>query len=141
MTKLVKRGLNVVHVQGKRPHQYACFLARAKVLVNVHFMLSGQKTFRDTQLEEFRIALGLSSGVTIVSERSGDTNVDNEYEKHVVFSSYDAIPEQCVRICQTDPKKLNRSATQAREWFRTKRSLNSLVNLTELIQKGVEWAS
>ncbi len=99
LNRLKVAGLNVVHLWGiyggKRDEE----IARAKVVLNVHFHPPRLYHQPAQIFEMVRVSYLLNNRRCVVSERSADDSVEREFEGGIAFASYDELVDTCVRLC------------------------------------------
>jgi hypothetical protein len=66
-------------------------IARSKIVLNTHFWM-------ESSLETHRIEYLLARGKCVISERSMDNELDDEYSSAVVFSDYDKMTDVIGRL-------------------------------------------
>lgn len=94
------RGLNVVHAFGVYGAERDNLVARAKIVLNVHFYESGI-------LEWGRVFYSLANRKVMVSEDSIVTTFEQGIEDVVHFAPYAQVVDKCVRLV-ADPAERNR---------------------------------
>ena len=90
LDELRKHDICVVSVFGVYGRMRDRFIARSKIILNVHF-------YDSKILEVVLIFHLLANRCFVVSERGGDPDVEKQYEGAVVFAEYDSIVDSCVR--------------------------------------------
>lgn len=85
-------GLEVVHLFDAYGAKRDAVLARAKVMLNLHF-------YEAKILEQVRISYYLANGLAVLSERSSNRDVDAEWSAGVCFAAYDGLTAEAVRLC------------------------------------------
>ena len=120
--KANKAGLNFVFPNGGLwGNGYFELLANVKVVVNVHF-------YQRAILEVHRINPLLALGHTVVSEKSRDTNLDEEYKDVVHFTDYDNIVPLLVRIKDSwEPTKSKNGQNRIKTPFKNTSITKSLI--------------
>lgn len=88
--QIKSHGLNVVSVFGVYGEKRDALIARARIVLNMHFYEA--KTF-----EIVRIAYLLGNGVCVVSE-GGTDPAEQEFAGAIAFASYESIAERCVEL-------------------------------------------
>lgn len=92
LREMQARGLRVVHLFNKYGAERDSYIARSKLLLNVHY-------YSAHILEQVRISYYLANSIPVLSESSSDAETDREWGKGVFFSPYDKLAESAVRIC------------------------------------------
>lgn len=82
------------------------FIARSKIVLNTHF-------WPESSLETHRIEYLMARGKCVVSERSMDRDLDEEYSKAVNFCTYDSM-EETITMLLRDPEKIKSCGRRAR---------------------------
>ena len=82
------------------------FIARSKIVLNTHF-------WPESSLETHRIEYLMARGKCVVSERSMDRDLDEEYSKAVNFCTYDSV-EETITMLLRSPEKIENSGRRAR---------------------------
>lgn len=89
------RGLRVEAPFGLYGEPRDRLIARAKVVLNVHF-------YEAKVFEVVRVSYLLANRKCVVSERGADAAEEREFERGVAFAAYDGLVETCARLC-ADP--------------------------------------
>ena len=89
------RGLRVEAVYGVYGEERDRLVARAKVVLNVHF-------YEAKVFEVVRVSYLLANRRCVVSERGADPEEERPLEGGVAFAAYDQLVETCLGICR-DP--------------------------------------
>jgi hypothetical protein len=107
-------GLNTVTLFNKYGPERDAYLARAKLMLNVHF-------YPAKILEEVRISYYLANRLPVLSEHSGNRDTDAEWSHGVFFADYEHLASHAVHLCKSE----DRRAQLAEEGFRfiSKRSI------------------
>lgn len=88
---LRRAGLNVHAAFGAYGAARDALIARAKVVLNVHFY--------DSQIFEIvRVSYLLANRKAVVSEYSAATEIDDDLRDGVVLASYDRLVDECVQL-------------------------------------------
>lgn len=90
-------GANVVSVFGVYGHERDALIARAKIVLNIHFYES--KIF-----EAVRVSYLLSNGVCVVSE-DGPDPIEKAYSDAVAFSDYEHLVQACMTLLRDDDRR------------------------------------
>ncbi|MDE3022441.1 MAG: glycosyltransferase family 2 protein [Pseudomonadota bacterium] len=94
---LEQQGLNVVHVFGVYGQERDALIARAKVVLNIHFYES--KIF-----EIVRIFYLLSNQVCVLSE-TGKDPMETLFSDGLIFASYDELVKTCLNLVADDARR------------------------------------
>ena len=86
-------------------------ISRSKIVINIHF-------WPKSSLETHRIEYLMARGKCVISERSLDKELDIEYSKAVIFTTYDNIIET-VKNVLNQPSKMKEHETKARKLSET----------------------
>lgn len=97
------RGLNVVALFGVYGRDRDAYIARARLVVNLHF-------YDAMVLETVRISYLLANGIPVLSEASSSPEEDRAFSDGVAFSSYEDLAETAARLVG-DPLKLQELST------------------------------
>jgi SAM-dependent methyltransferase len=90
------RGLNAVHLFGAYGAERDAAIARAKLVINLHF-------YESAIFEVVRVSYLLANGVCVVSEGDeGDPDIA-PFEGGLVVCGYDEIVENCAALVADDP--------------------------------------
>ena len=81
-------------------------IQRAKLVLNIHY-------WPEASLETHRIEYLMARGKCVVTERSKDPALDNEYQGAVVFTPYDKMPDIIEKLLKT-PDIIEQVGTIAR---------------------------
>ena len=81
-------------------------IQRAKLVLNIHY-------WPEASLETHRIEYLMARGKCVVTERSKDPALDNEYQGAVVFTPYDKMPDITEKLLKT-PDIIEQVGTIAR---------------------------
>lgn len=90
-------GVNVTAVFGVYGPQRDALIARARVVLNVHFYES--KIF-----EAIRVSYLLGNGATVLSEDGGDP-IEAEFQGAVAFAPYDGLVARCLELLADDAER------------------------------------
>ena len=100
-------------------------IKRAKLVLNIHY-------WPEASLETHRIEYLLARGKCVVTERSMDSELDDEYENHLVFTKYQQMPEVIDSLLR-NPNEITRIGDSARE-LSMKHQLNLSYIKTALVE-------
>jgi len=103
-------GLRVVALTGVFGAALDPFIARAKVVLNVHF-------YDTHQFEVVRVGYLLNNRVAVVSEVSADTDIEDRLRAAVCGADYDALANTCQRLAR-DPVARTNVAEQGYRTYR-----------------------
>lgn len=108
LEQLKQKGLTVYAPFGLYGKERDSAIARAKVVVNVHF-------YETNMFETVRVSYLLSNRVAVVSEESVQIDSDG-YTNAVKFVPYNHIVEACVQLVENDNER-DELAHQGFTWF------------------------
>jgi len=126
--QLKARGLNVVAAFGVYGLRRDRLIARAKVVLNVHY-------YESKVLEVIRLSYLLANRCFVVSEKGADPDLETAYQDGVAFADYDTLPETCVRYLD-DPGERLRIAEQGFAKQQTRKQEGYLGGLLEKMGKA-----
>ena len=93
LKQLAEKGINVDARFNLYGAERDAFVARAKIILNVHFY--------DARLFEIvRVSYLLANKKCVVSETGSDTTFEKQFESGVAFAPYAALAETCMRLLQ-----------------------------------------
>jgi hypothetical protein len=95
---LQARGLNVVHLFGVYGAQRDAAIARAKVIVNIHFFAAGI-------FEAVRVCYLLANGKCVVSEGRPDDPDIADIADGIVVCAFHEIVDRCIELIEDDAKR------------------------------------
>jgi hypothetical protein len=104
LRELGDRGLKVVALNNVWGAERDTWIARSKVVLNIHRTESGQ-------FEIVRVLFLLANGKAVVSESSADGSVDEGLQGRYVAVPYDGLVDACIRLIESQEA---REALQAR---------------------------
>lgn len=107
-----RAGLRVVGSYGVYGAERDRLLARARVVLNVHF-------FEAKVLEMVRLSYLLANGCTVLSESGADPLEDSALQGGVQFAAYESLPEQAVRLVEDGGARV-RLAARGQELMRAR---------------------
>lgn len=93
LQSIADTGLHVQVLSGVYGKERDAFIARSKVVVNIHYYDGGI-------LEPVRLSYLVGNGITVVSESGADKQLDNDFFESVFFSSYDELAIICNGVRQ-----------------------------------------
>lgn len=88
-------GLQVVSLFNKYGAERDAFIARSKLLLNVHF-------YPAKILEQVRISYYLANKVAVLSELSSNDAVDTDWGRGICAVPYEQLVAEAVRLCRDD---------------------------------------
>jgi len=98
LKQLAERGINVDARFNLYGGERDAFVARAKIILNVHFY--------DARLFEIvRVSYLLANKKCVVSETGSDTAFEKQFESGVAFAPYAALAETCMRLLQNPTER------------------------------------
>ena len=93
LKQLAEQGINVDARFNLYGSERDAFVARAKIILNVHFY--------DARLFEIvRVSYLLANQKCVVSETGSDTAFENQFGSGIAFAPYAALAETCMRLLQ-----------------------------------------
>lgn len=107
---LAAAGLNVRALPGIYGKERDAWIARSKVVLNVHF-------YEDKIHESVRTSYLLANAKAVVSECDAQTEIDDAVRAALVAVPYDALVTECVALVRDDARR-ERVERQALEGFR-----------------------
>lgn len=119
------RGLRVEAVNGVYGAERDRLIARAKIVLNVHF-------YEAKVFELVRVSYLLANRRCVVSERGADPQEERRFEGGVAFAPYDGLVEACVRLVR-DPAA---RAALARTGHELMKRRDAAAYLREALQDG-----
>ena len=112
LKQLAERGINVDARFNLYCSERDAFVARAKIILNVHFY--------DARLFEIvRVSYLLANHKCVVSETGSDTAFENQFGSGIAFAPYTALAETCMRLLQ-DPAARGAVAEAGFDRFKAK---------------------
>jgi hypothetical protein len=98
LKQLAEKGINIDARFNLYGAERDAFVARAKVILNVHFY--------DARLFEIvRVSYLLANKKCVVSETGSDIAFERQFESGVAFAPYAALAETCVRLLQNPAER------------------------------------
>jgi hypothetical protein len=98
LKQLAAQGINVDARFNLYGADRDAFVARAKIILNVHFY--------DARLFEIvRVSYLLANRKCVVSETGSDTAFENQFGSGIAFAPYAALAETCVRLLQNPAER------------------------------------
>ena len=123
--QLKATGLNVLFICNLNVDGMKSLLRRAKVSLNMH-------VFDDWSiLQSVRLSLLLSNQQCIVSEAIDDPEV-NIYKEHILFTPYNQLVEQCVKLVN-DFDRRKQMALESYRWYSTERRWYNIVDFNSML--------
>lgn len=98
MKELKQSGLNVVTLFGAYGKERDSVIARAKVIINIHF-------YDASIFEIVRISYLLANHKAVVAECNEDTEIDDDLKTAVALAQYDKLVETCIELVNNDEKR------------------------------------
>lgn len=95
LNDLKAAGLNVVHLFGVYGAERDAYIARAKICLNLHFYVPGV-------FEIVRCSYYFANEKCVVSQRDGDTWIEQDMVDATASVPYDSIVETCVDLLQNE---------------------------------------
>lgn len=95
LDELSARGLKVVQKYGVYGAERDAYIARSKIVINVHF-------YEAHIFEIIRLSYLLANRRFVISESSYEPNIDARYQDGMVICPFDEIVENCVRYAKDD---------------------------------------
>lgn len=100
---LQARGLAVEAHYGLYGERRDRLVARAKVILNVHF-------FEAKVFEIVRVSYLLANGRCVLSERGADADEERAFEPGVAFAPYEGLVERCVELVRNQAERARLAA-------------------------------
>ena len=97
--QLRARGLNVVAAFGVYGLRRDRMIARAKIVLNVHY-------YESKVLEVVRLSYLLANRCFVVSEKGSDPDTEKYYRDGVAFADYDALTDTCLSYLERPDERL-----------------------------------
>ncbi|WP_110954015.1 class I SAM-dependent methyltransferase [Anaerosinus massiliensis] len=98
LQELERRGLHVITLFGVYGKERDTFIARAKVILNIHY-------YDANIFEIVRISYLLSNRKAVVAECSEDTEIEDDLKEAVALIPYEKLVETCVELVKNDEKR------------------------------------
>jgi Glycosyl transferases group 1 len=111
LRRLSERGLKVIHANGVYGKERDALIARARVVLNVHF-------YEQARLEVPRCFYLMANGRFVLSETSSDAE-ETGLAGGMAFAPYEELEEACLRYL-ADPGRRSAIAAAARELLRAR---------------------
>jgi hypothetical protein len=124
LEELVRRGLKVVHLFGKYGIERDAVIARAKVVLSMHF-------YESKILEIVRVSYLLNNFKAVIAECGADTEVDPELRDAIVGVPYEGLIDACVALVADDAAR-RRLGQRAFRVFSARRLETTLAATLEL---------
>jgi len=93
LKQLATQGVNVEARFNIYGAERDAFVARSKIILNVHF-------YESRVFEIVRVSYLLANRKCVVSESGADTAFEKRFEPGIAFAAYDKLAETCVRLLQ-----------------------------------------
>ena len=93
LKQLATQGVNVEARFNVYGADRDAFVARSKIILNVHF-------YESRVFEIVRVSYLLANCKCVVSESGADTTFEKRFEPGIAFAPYDKLAETCVRLLQ-----------------------------------------
>jgi hypothetical protein len=117
--ELKTAGLNVVHLYGVYGKTRDSFIARSKVILNMH--QHAAQVF-----ELVRVSYLLNNRRCIVSERGPDFTAERKLEGGIAFAAYEQLVKTCVELCSSPTDRI-RISERGYLAFQRSRDLTALM--------------
>ena len=98
LNELRKRGLNVHVVHGQYGVERDAFIARSKIVINIHMQPANV-------FEIVRVSYLLANAKCVVSEVGDDKLLEVPFSDAVVFAAYEDLVETCIEYVNDDAKR------------------------------------
>lgn len=98
LEELKQRGLTVVTLFGVYGKERDAVIARAKVIINIHF-------YESSIFEIVRISYLLANHKAVVAECNKDTEIAEDLKTAVALAPYDKLVETCIELVNNDEKR------------------------------------
>jgi hypothetical protein len=98
MNRMRHAGLNAIALFGKYGKERDAYIARSKLLLNMHFHPA-------KILEQVRVSYYLANKIPVLSESSADKNTDSEWSRGVYFSEYENLTRSAILLCQDETQR------------------------------------
>lgn len=95
---LAARGLRVKHLFGVYGAERDTWIARARVVLNLHY-------FESKVFEAVRVSYLLANRRCVVSERGGDPAEEADWSQAVAFAAYDDLVDTCAALVADAPRR------------------------------------
>ena len=109
LEQLKDRGLNVVSLTGIYGEERDAYIARAKVVLNLHYYVS--KVF-----ETVRVSYLLTNAKAVVAEVNPDTSIPPELRDCVLGAPYEELADACANLVRDDHAR-QQLAARGKELF------------------------
>ncbi|MBP2631233.1 MAG: hypothetical protein H6Q70_1861, partial [Firmicutes bacterium] len=96
--ELKQRGLTVITLFGVYGKERDAVIARAKVIINIHF-------YDSSIFEIVRISYLLANRKAVVAECNEDTEIADDLKTAVALAPYDKLVETCVELVNNDEER------------------------------------
>jgi hypothetical protein len=98
LESLTRSGLNVETLTGVYGEARDAFIARAKIVLNIHF-------YDDKIHELTRTSYLLANRKLVVSECDDETEIEDDIKSAIIAATYDRLVPTCVALVQADPER------------------------------------
>ncbi|MEA2085114.1 MAG: TylF/MycF/NovP-related O-methyltransferase [Thermodesulfobacteriota bacterium] len=93
LRELKDRGVNVVDLFGIYGEERDAYIARAKIVLNVHY-------YESRVFEIVRVSYLLSNKKFVISESSMEPEAEKDFLDGIIFCPYEELVEQCLKYLQ-----------------------------------------
>lgn len=94
----IKPFAKVVATQGTYGDELFELIARAKIVLNLHF-------YSTHIFEAVRVSYLLANKTAVLSEVNVDTDIPAHYHGSICSAPYELLPEACMRLLQNEPQR------------------------------------
>lgn len=123
LEELKQRGLNVVALFGVYGEKRDAVIARAKVIINIHF-------YEASIVEIVRISYLLANRKAVVAECSEDSEFAEDLKTAVALAPYDKLVATCIELVSNEEKR-HLLEKNGFEYFTLKNEVNILCDVIE----------
>jgi hypothetical protein len=109
LKRLQAKGLNVGTFFGVYGNRRDRLIARAKIMINIHF-------YESKVMEIIRLSHLMANKKFIISESGNDQAIERPFNEGIVFTGYDSLVEACLRYLDNAAER-NRIAARGHEIF------------------------
>lgn len=95
LKQLASQGVNVEARFNVYGGERDAFLARSKIMLNVHF-------YESRLFEIVRVSYLLANHKCVVSETGADRGIEQQFEPGIAFAPYEKLAETCVKLLRND---------------------------------------
>ena len=121
LNTIASRGLQVRTASNLYGAERDAFIARSKVLLNIHF-------YEAKVFEIVRVSYLLANGCAVVSETGSSASDEADFQDIVVFAPYEELADACVRLV-ADPDRRAKLGREAQILFRTRSQADILKDI------------